>query len=407
MVILKKDLVMNWKIVNRSIFATMITLFIISCDQNNLEPLEHNSTPPGEVENVTVENLPGKAKLTYSLPSDQDLLYVKAEYTLATGRKMEVKSSYYNNTLTVEGFADTDEHDVKLYAVNRSETVSKPVVVKIKPLEAAIWDVYRSIQTGSAFGGIYVTGSNLTRENLSILIMQKDVKGDWVVNPRSIYTSTDVINKTIRGFLSVEQDFAITVRDRWLNTTDTIFTSITPLEEFTLPKSGYKHFPLPGDTKTHPTAIPAGMWDGNIMDWPKVFLTDGAVPGQHVVTIDTGVLKRMSRMVIWDYPEYYNGRTYYYTGNLKEFEIWGSANPNPDGSLDGTWVKLGAYNATKPSGLPFGEQTAEDYNTAVAGFSWDFDATAPPIRYLRIVSLKNWGGIGTMAIGEIQVYGAN
>ncbi|MEL1240591.1 DUF4959 domain-containing protein [Flavobacterium flavipallidum] len=398
---------MNWKIVHRSIFATMITLLVVSCEQNNLEPLEHNSTPPGQVENVTVENLPGKAKLTYTLPSDQDLLYIKAEYTLASGRKMEVKSSYYNNTLTVDGFADTEEHDVKVYAVNRSETASKPVVVKIKPLESPIWDVYRSLQTGAAFGGIYVTGNNLTRANLSILVMQKDIKGDWVVNPRSIYTSTDLINRTVRGFQPVEQEFAITVRDRWLNTTDTIFANLTPLEEFTIPKSGYKHFPLPGDTPSHTSAVPSGMWDGNQWDWPRCFLTQGAVAGQHVVTIDTGVLKRMSRIVIWDYPEYYNGRTFYYTGNLKEFEIWGSASPNPDGNLDESWIKLGTYNAVKPSGLPFGEQTSEDYNIAAAGFSWDFDATAPPIRYLRIKSLKNWGGIGSMAIAEIQVYGAN
>jgi hypothetical protein len=384
----------------------MIALIVVSCDQNNLDPLESNSNPPGQVSNVSVENLPGKARLTYSLPSDQDLLYVKAEYTLANGRKMEVKSSYYNNSLLVEGFADTDEHDVKLYAVNRSETASEAVVVKIKPLEAPIWDVFRSINTGAAFGGIYVTGDNITRENLSILVMQKNQQGDWVVDPKSIYTSTDVINKTVRGFAAVNQDFAITVRDRWLNTTDTLYVSITPLEEFTIPKSGYKHFPLPGDTPSHTTAVPSGMWDGNIMDWPKVFLTQGAVAGQHVVTIDTGVLGKKSRIVIWDYPEYFNGRMYYYTGDLKEFEIWGSANPNPDGSLDSSWVKLGSYNAVKPSGLPFGQQTTEDYNTAVAGFSWDFDPTAPPVRYLRIVSIKNWGGIGSMAIGEIQVYGS-
>lgn len=396
---------MKWNIFSKSIFTMAITFLIVSCDQNNLEPLENNSTPPDQVENVAVENLAGKAKITYTLPSNQDLLYVKAVYTLASGRIMEVKSSYYNNSLTVEGFADTDEHEIKLYAVNRSETESIPVVVKIKPLEAAIWGVFRSIVSKPAFGGVFIEASNLTRENLSILVMEKDEQSDWVVNPRSIYTSTDIIGKTIRGFTPVNHDIAITVRDRWLNTTDTIFTSVTPYEEFTLAKSGYKHFPLPGDTKTHTSAIPSGMWDGNIMDWPKVFLTDGSVPGQHVVTFDTGVLAKMSRIVIWDYPEYYNGRTYYYIGDLKEFEIWGSASPNPDGSLDSSWFKLGTYNAVKPSGLPFGQQTTEDYDTAVAGFSWEFDVNAPKVRYLRIVSLKNWAGIGTMAIGEVQVYG--
>jgi hypothetical protein len=405
MVIILKNLDMKWKIVLKSVFTIAITLLVISCDQNKLEPLENNSTAPGQVQNVTVENLPGKSKITYTLPSDQDLLYIKAEYILANGVKMEVKSSYYNNSLEVEGFADAAEYEVKLYSVNRSETVSNPVVVKIYPLESPIWGVFRSLDVKAAFSGIRVDATNANRQDISILVMEKNKLGDWVVDTKSIYTSTDLVSKTLRGYSVEEHNYAITIRDRWLNTTDTLFTTITPLLELSIPKSGYKHFPLPGDTKTHPSAIPAGMWDGNIMDWPKVFLTDGAVPGPHVVTIDTGILAKMSRIVIWDYPEYYLGRSYYYVGDLKEFEIYGSASPNPDGSLDGTWVKLGNYKATKPSGLPYGQQTNEDYQTALAGFSWELDVAAPKVRYLRIKSIKNWAGIGSMAIGEIQVYG--
>jgi hypothetical protein len=405
MVIFLKNLDMKWKIVLKSVFTIAVTSLVFSCDQNNLEPLESNSTPPAQVQNVKVDNLPGKAKITYTLPTDQDLLYVRAEYTLASGKKMEVKSSYYNNSLEVEGFANAAEYEVKLYSVNRSETQSAPVLVKINPLKSPIWDVFESIDVKAAFGGIRIDAANPNRQDLSILVMEKNNLGDWVVDTKSIYTSTDLVSRTLRGYTITPHDYAITVRDRWLNTTDTLFTTITPILELSIPKSGYKHFPLTGDTKTHPTAVPAGMWDGNLLDWPKVFLTDGAVPGQHVVTIDTGILAKMSRIVIWDYPEYYLGRSYYYVGDLKEFEIYGSASPNPDGSLDNTWVKLGSYNAVKPSGLPYGQQTDEDYRTAFAGFSWDFDVDAPKVRYLRIKSLKNWAGIGTMAIGEIQVYG--
>ena len=117
MVIFLKNLDMKWKIVLKSVFTIAIASLAISCDQNNLEPLENNSTAPGQVQNVAVENLPGKAKLTYTLPSDQDLLYVKAEYTLASGKKMEVKSSYYNNSLEVVGFANEGEYEIQLYSV--------------------------------------------------------------------------------------------------------------------------------------------------------------------------------------------------------------------------------------------------------------------------------------------------
>ncbi|AXP81478.1 hypothetical protein CJ739_2405 [Mariniflexile rhizosphaerae] len=396
---------MNYKFFKLKIITIIIAFIAVGCDENKLEPIENNTTPPGTVSNVTVENLAGKAKITYALPKDQDLLYVKAEYTLANGKRMEIKSSYYSNSLIVEGFSKAEEQTVTLYAVNRSEVSSEPVEVKVNPLESPIWDVFRSLETKAAFGGVFLSAENMLRHELALLVMEKDQSGEWVINPNSVYTSTDKIKRTVRPFTVEAHDLAITVRDRWLNYTDTLFVTITPLLELPLPKSGYKHFPLPGDTPSHTTAVPKGMWDGEIMNWPNVFLTQGNISGQHIVTIDTGVLAQMSRIVIWDYPEYYNGRTYYYIGNLKEFEIYGSANPNPDGSLDDSWIKLGSYNAVKPSGLPFGEQTDEDYQVANAGFSWDFESDAPKVRYLRIKSLKNWAGIGSMSIGEIQVYG--
>ncbi|MDO3694439.1 DUF4959 domain-containing protein [Wenyingzhuangia sp. chi5] len=383
-----------------------IFLALVSCREDEVGPLENNPNTPGKIENVNILNIAGGAELTYTLPSDQDLLYVKAVYTLSSGKVAEVKSSYYQNKLVIEGFADMDEHDVKLYAVNRSEKVSEPTTVTIQPLESPIWEVFRTLEATTAFGGVRLTAKNELRTDLSLLLMEKDEYGDWITNINSIYTSTDSINKTIRGFEIEEHNFAITVRDRWLNTTDTLFTSITPYPEVALPKSKYKPFVLPNDTKTHATAVLSRMWDGETFNWPGVFLTDGSVPGQHLATFDIGELTQLSRIVIWDYPEYYNDRSYYYIGNLKEFEIWGSANPNPDGSLDNTWYRLGSYNAVKPSGLPFGEQTGEDFETARAGFSWEFDVAAPKVRYLRIKSIKNWGGIGSMSIAEVQVYGA-
>ena len=60
---------------------------IMSCSDEDIQtPLEQNDTPPQQVTDVQVENLPGKARLTYTLPVDQDLLYVQANYTLENGR---------------------------------------------------------------------------------------------------------------------------------------------------------------------------------------------------------------------------------------------------------------------------------------------------------------------------------
>lgn len=154
----------------------------------------------------------------------------------------------------------------------------------------------------------------------------------------------------------------------------------------------------------HPSTGHAGMWDGDIDGWPRIYMTQAAISGPHYTTIDLGKLARLSRLVIWDYPEYYNGRSYYYKGNLKEFEIWGSDNPPADGSWN-NWHLLGSYVASKPSGLPFGQQSDEDYQRAFSGLNWEFNIDAPKARYIRIKSTKNWDGSSYMAIGEIQAYG--
>lgn len=395
---------------NRFFLLAFATLIMVACseDEEMIAPLENNPNPPGQVSNVTVENLPGKAKLTYTLPEDQDLLYVLANYTLENGKKMEVKSSYYKSSVLLEGFAGTSEREVDITTVNRSEVASEPFSITVNPEEAPIWDVYRSMEVGPDFGGVYVDADNPTREDLAILIMEKDDQGDWIIDPNSVYTSTNDIFHTIRGMDTVQREFAFTVRDRWLNYTDTLFTDIAPLFETAIPKSNYRGVVLPGDAPQHTSTPLSGLWDGEIMNWPNVFLTQGSYQeGDHMFTFDMGTEAKLSRIVIWDYPEYMaGGRIYYYQGAMKKFEIYGTDQLHPDepGNLD-HWTLLGRYEETKPSGLPYGQQNNEDYLTASSGVSWDFPLDAPKVRYLRIVNKENWQGTKNLALGELQVYG--
>lgn len=390
----------------------MGVLLVFSCTENRVnEPIDGDGDPPGSVENVSVENLPGGAELTYTLPDDQDLLYVKAKYTLTTGQEMEEKSSYYNNSLMIEGYADSLEHEVELYAVDRSEVESEPTSVTIKPKRSTIWDVFESLRTITAFGGLRVEAENPERTDVGILIMEKNDFGEWEVNPNSIYTSTNEISYALRGLDTLRQEFAFTVRDRWLNYTDTLYTELKPLYETPIPKSNYNAHPLAGDAPRHNDTPMDGLWDDNIMDWPSIYMTQAAhTPSEpHTFTFDIGQTAKLSRIDIWDYPEYLADRTYYYLGCPKRFEIWGAADPtinDPDNwRQQDNWHKLGTYEETKPSGLPYGEQNDEDFQVANSGFSWEFDIEAPEVRYLRFRSLENWGGTTNVGIAEVQVYG--
>src|SRR5690606_32993715 len=116
-----------------SMFAICL-LGMIACNQEQLGPLVSQGGTPSPLSNISVENLNGGARISYTLPDDPDLLYVMASYSVNSGVERTVKSSVYGNSLLLEGFSSTDEREITLYTVNRSENRSEPMQVKIKPL---------------------------------------------------------------------------------------------------------------------------------------------------------------------------------------------------------------------------------------------------------------------------------
>lgn len=382
----------------------LAALLFASCNKYQQEPISKDTTKPGAVSNVTVVNGKGQVTITYTLPSSENLSYVKAVYTLNSGQQREVKSSYYTNTIVADGFGDTRDYEVKLYAVSKAEVESDPVTIKVKPLENPIWEVFRSLTVSPDFAGIRTKALNPSRANVAIQVMVDSV-GDWVPF-NGIYTQTDTINRSIKGLDTIPTRFAVFVRDRFLNHTDTLFTTIKPYYETALAKSRYREMHLPGDASIYWSSNTLdNLWDGDIFYWPNVAISDPSVLTPQWWTIDLGQNAQLSRLVIWDYPEYLNtGRTYYYAGNLRNFEIWGSQSPAADGSWD-SWTLLGTYECVKPSGSAYGTQTDEDYQLAYAGFSWDLRTDVPKMRYIRIKSTRNWSGSTYMGLAEIQAYG--
>lgn len=382
-----------------------LVLLVYSCgkvDSLNT-PLSPNQGAPGIVTNVKVTNDSAKAIIRYTLPNSADIAYVKAVYQLTSGVTREVKASVYTNTLTVDGFGDTLVHEVKLYAVNKAEATSDPVTVIVKPLENPIWGVFRKLKVVPDFAGIRVISRNPSRFNIAIEIL-KDSLGQWFPYT-GIYTKTDSISSPVRGMDTIPVKLAFFVRDRFLNRTDTLFTTLTPYFETALPKNGYREFTLPGDA---PSAWAnnrvANLWDGNTEHWPGVNITkDEGKPA--VITFDIGKTAQLSRIVIWDYAEYVNsGRVFFYAGNPRLFEIWASPNPPLDGSWN-NWTLMATCEEVKPSGLAYGQNSAEDRTQGFAGFNWDLRADVSKMRYIRIKCNQNWAGSYFIALSEVQVYG--
>lgn len=386
--------------------SALLMLLMNACgDSEFREPTGPSGPAPLQISEVQIINRGGKATITYALPNDPSFLYVQAKYTLANGRNMDVKSSYFTDSLVVEGFADTAEHQIALYSVSRKGVSSEPVMATVKPLTASIWPVLESIKIRDAFGGYILEAVNKTQEAIAILIMSKNARNEWEVdNDLSVYTSADSILSLRSGMDTVTRTYAIAVRDRWYNYTDTLIRNISPIYEVELNTANFKHFPLPGDPGQQPGAAVGNMWDKRY-GWPVSFSSLAAetlnVPS--IVTVDMGVSAKLSKVWIRPFQELSN--LFFGFTTLKRFELWGSSSPNLNGDLDGTWTKLGIYEMKKPSGSAGTVETATDTELAAAGFYYDIDLNAPKIRYLRIKCLVNWAGSCPQSVDELKVFG--
>src|SRR5690606_13269958 len=153
------------------IFCIGCLAFAIACHDTEPAPIENDGVPPGPVTQLEVNNLNGAAEISYQVPSDPDLLYVRAVYTTKQGEVRETKVSRHHRSLTVEGFADTDPYDVTLYAVDRGENASEPVHVTVNPDRPPMQLARDSLEVIPTFGGISVTFKNSTLGELAFVIL--------------------------------------------------------------------------------------------------------------------------------------------------------------------------------------------------------------------------------------------
>jgi len=366
-------------------------------------PIENSSEKPGTVTNVTVLNKSGGALLTYTLPSNEGLSYIKAVYEIRPGIKREVVSSYYTNQLLIDGYNSTDEQQITLYAVTKSEVMSDPITVKIKPLKSAIQQVFENLNIIAGFGGPNLKFTNPDRAAVIIAPLIKSDNG-VIKTLDKIYTQTLAGNTTLRGQESVPTNFGFVVMDRFGNHTDTLFTKLTPYSEGLLEKSKFSAYNLPGDATMAYGTFLSYLWDGSYATatWPRAFTLEGVITPQ-TITIDLGVTRALSRFLF--FPRTESGNKYYVRANLRDFEIWATNNPPADGSYNG-WTKLATQSVVKPSGLPSGNETAEDLASALAGWPTEFEPGLPAFRYLRIKSTRNWENTYAIMGTQIEVYGS-
>ncbi len=140
------------------LFAVLVSLIFFSCEEKQLEPINISKGKPAPVSDVVVMYAPGGAILSFKLPPDDDVLAVKAVYKLSNGKVRESITSFYGDNLKIEGYNDTNEHEVLLYTVSRSQELSDPLLVKFTPpQESPLSKATRTMEISSDFGGAYYT----------------------------------------------------------------------------------------------------------------------------------------------------------------------------------------------------------------------------------------------------------
>lgn len=379
----------------------LLSLALIHCKEEIHGPTAGANIAPEAVSNLKVINLHGAAKVAYKVPSDPDLFYVEADWTYK-GVARNAKSSYYSDTLTIDGFGDTLACTVQIYSVNRSEKRSNPVTVTVKPLSAPVQDVFKSLQVKPDFGGINVSYINAASGNVVITVLTKDKNGD-LKNADTEYTGLKAGNFSTRGFDATPTVFGIFVKDRWNNISDTLYTTQTPLFELQLNKSLFKELnPYPGDVNAdiYSASYPMrNLWDNST---GTIFVTKTNLGMPESFTIDLGVKATLSR---FKYYQRQSTAFYFTSGTPNVWDIYGSNNPPSDGSYSG-WALLMHCASVKPSGLPLGTVSNDDVAQAQNGEDFTFPTGSQGYRYLRFKITQTYGNATNITFSELTFWGA-
>ena len=197
---------------------------------------------PGMVTAVGYNSVPGGADIFYTLPDDEDLLYVKANYTLANGKKINTRVSMYDDTLRVRGYADTDPRIIDIVTGDRSGNESEPVQITITPKPSPIYDILESVAVNPTFGGVTLTWENPTESVIAVTLKRSVAGGDWE-EVNTYYSNSKTAKYSARGMEVADTKFGVAISDRWENATNERRFNATPwFEEQLTPGTYVIHF---------------------------------------------------------------------------------------------------------------------------------------------------------------------
>tara|TARA_B100001094_G_scaffold80574_1_gene76792 strand:- start:164 stop:1363 length:1200 start_codon:yes stop_codon:yes gene_type:complete len=387
-----------------SVFLFSLIL-LISCDENE----SGDTVAPGS---ITIENIiptNGGGIISYSLPGDSDILFVRAEYTNSLGDDVYRVSSSHNNSVEIDGLNQDTPINVRLYVVDESQNISDPTEVEFTPLPSFIYLVQESISISPELGGVRIEWENIAEK--TVYVHLHIVNGDDE-EIRILSSDKEFENISVRGLESVETTFLTKVEDFDGNITDLEEkATISPLFEEMIDKSTW--------TLVDNLSVNGNAWEGSTVNfWDDVVDTaatnsdnsyfiiwrdqNGGVlnwPLDIVINLNKNV--QVHRFKVWQRAFWYNGPTgipyYYQEENMRSFDLFASNNAQD-------WTLLGQFDIGDPSDQD-GNISQDFIDAAAEGHDFDLEGVSDAFRYLKFSITSNFGSDTYVHGSEITLWG--
>jgi hypothetical protein len=431
--------------------ATAALLLAASCGPADLNAPFGSKTPPDKVTVRDVKNMPGAAVIFYDRPSDVNLKYVRAVYTV-DGEQRVTNASYYTDSILVEGFSDTTEQLVNLYSVSYGDAASEPVPVTIRPETPAYLHVLESMAIEATYGGLQITALNRLGAPIAYGVCRYEetdsiARDSGWVEKAMVYSKAVNFRYALRKQKDVETKFAVYTKDRWGCRSDYKVATLTPwLEEQCNPASfaWYEtYFDTPGNHSYsgshHETKA---LWDDKVGEnGAYCYHSPPASSFPQNITIDLGKAYNLSRVVLHGRFIYSGSRTDILTypakgvggGSLVDYryifkdgypkllQMWGATTaPNRSNSnLEAQFTKIGDFELPRADGSftpstvsaqnSTGDLSADDIDLIIQGQEFGIPGEfVDPVRYVVISVIETYGGsaTGPVMIDQLSFFGA-
>jgi len=393
----------------RNIFYVSSLLLVISLIASCESDDNGDTTPPGELSVISTEATYGGAVITYTLPEDNDILYVRADYTNGKGEAVFRTVSKHVNQIEVSGFVLEEDVTVSLTVVDENQNSSKAVALEIRPLRSFIFLVQESIQIEPDLGGVQVSWENATEKTVFIYLHIQDGEDEQIRILSSANKNEKIFVRGLEAkpllFLTKTEDFDGNISELQEKGT------YTPLFEEKINKDTWKlvsNLSIDGNAYEGATV---NFWDdvidtfetnsdnsyfiinrndnGGILRWPLD------------IVIDLNKKAKINRFKVWQRAYWYNGpdgKSYYYQEeNLKSFDLYVSMNKTD-------WVLLGNFEIEGPAGGT-DEISQALLDEAAAGHNFNLDEISPEFRYLKFSITSNFGSDSFCHGSEITLFG--